>query len=94
MRVRMAASALPIVMAGSTRLAKLPEPETGSHPSLIENSRIRIGPSAKLGNDKPNRLTTLMARSSQSLRRRAERTPAGIESAMATRSAATVSCSV
>ena len=53
MRVRIAASAPPMVMAGRTRWAKLPEPETGSHPSLMRKSRIRIGPRAKFGNDKP-----------------------------------------
>ena len=84
MRVRMAASAPPMVRAGSTRLANEPAPETGSHPSLIANSRIRIGPSAKLGNDRPKRLTTESRRSSQRLRRRAERTPAGIDSRIAT----------
>ena len=42
-----------MVMAGSTRWANEPAPETGSHPSLIENSKIRIGPSAKLGKGKP-----------------------------------------
>src|SRR5260370_29006239 len=77
MRVRIAASAPPMVTAGSTRLAKEPAPETGSHPSLMAKRRIRIGPSAKLGNDRPKRLTTLSRRSSQRLRRRAERTPAG-----------------
>ena len=67
MRVRIAASALPMVTAGKTRFAKVPEPETGSHPSLMANSKIRMGPRAKLGNDRPKRLTTLMARSSQSI---------------------------
>ena len=56
-----------------------PAPETGSQPSLMEKSRIRMGPRAKLGNDRPKRLTTLRARSSQRLRRWAERTPAGID---------------
>src|ERR1700756_1372716 len=73
--VRMAASALPMVIAGSTRFANVPEPETGSQPNLIENNRIRIGPMAKFGNESPKRLTTLMARSSQSLRRRGGGTP-------------------
>ncbi len=70
MRVRMAASALPMVSAGSTRFAKDPAPETGSHPALIANNKIRMGPSAKLGNDRPKRLTTESRRSSQRLRRR------------------------
>ncbi len=53
MRVRIAASAPPMVMAGSTRWAGEPEPDTGSHPSSIAKNKMRIGPSAKLGNDKP-----------------------------------------
>ena len=72
----------------------LPEPETGSHPSLMAKSKIRIGPSAKFGNDKPNRLTTLSSRSSQRLRRCAERTPAGIDSRIATSKAAKVNSMV
>ena len=38
-----------------------------------------MGPRAKLGNDRPKRLTTESRRSSQRLRRWAERTPAGME---------------
>ncbi len=91
MRVRIAASAPPMVIAGSTRCAIEPEPETGSHPNSIEKSRIRIGPSAKLGKDNPSSETKLSTRSSQRLRRSAERTPAGIDSASATNSAASVS---
>src|ERR1017187_1296181 len=88
MRVRIAARALPMVSAGNTRLANEPAPETGSHPNLMAKIRIRMGPSAKFGNDKPNRLTTESRRSSQRLRRRAERTPAGRERRIATNSEA------
>src|ERR1035438_3059768 len=90
MRVRMAARALPMVRAGRTRLANEPAPETGSHPSLMAKNKIRMGPSAKLGNDRPNRLTTESRRSSQRLRRRAERTPAGVERRIAINSEASV----
>src|ERR1700758_2402344 len=90
MRVRMAARALPMVIAGSTRFANDPAPETGSHPALIANRRIRIGPSAKFGNERPKRLTTESRRSSQRLRRRADRTPAGIERTIATKRLARV----
>src|SRR5579872_1779091 len=93
-RVRIAASAPPIVIAGRTRFAREPAPDTGSHPSLIAKIRIRIGPSAKFGNDNPNKLTTESTRSSQRLRRRAERIPAGIDRTIATNSDANVSCSV
>src|SRR5256885_583051 len=40
-----------MVIAGSTRCATVPEPETGSNPSLIAKNRIRMGPRAKLGKD-------------------------------------------
>jgi hypothetical protein len=83
-----------MVMAGRMMLAKEPAPETGSHPSLMAKRRMRIGPRAKLGNDRPKRLTTLRRRSSQRLRRWAERTPAGIDRMMATNSDASVSCRV
>ena len=39
MRVRIAAKAPPMVIAGSTICAKLPEPETGSKPSLMEKNK-------------------------------------------------------
>jgi hypothetical protein len=55
---------------------------------------MRMGPRAKLGNDRPKRLTTESRRSSQRLRRWAERTPAGIDKMMATKSDASVSCRV
>ncbi len=90
MRVRMAASAAPMVLAGSTRWTQVSDPETGSKPKLMAKNRIRIGPRAKLGNESPQRLTKLSTRSSQRLRRLAERTPAGIESSNATASAAKV----
>ena len=37
---RIAANAPPIVIAGSTRCANVPEPDTGSHPNLIAKNRI------------------------------------------------------
>src|SRR4051794_22828593 len=94
MRVRIAASAPPMVIAGRSKCAKVPEPDTGSHPSLMENNKIRIGPSAKFGKESPNKLTTLRARSSHEFRRRAERTPAGMDSNIATSKAAKVNCKV
>ena len=39
MRVRMAASAAPRVIAGSTKCAMPPRPETGSQPSITENNQ-------------------------------------------------------
>src|SRR5258708_19717448 len=90
MRVRIAASAPPMVIAGNTRLASDPDPDTGSHPSLMAKNRIRIGPSAKFGNDSPNKLTTLSNLSSHFPGRFAERTPAGVEIKIATGTAATL----
>jgi hypothetical protein len=60
----------------------------------ISNRRMRIGPSAKFGNDNPNRLTTESSRSSHRFLRRADRTPAGIERITATSNEASVSRSV
>src|ERR1035438_5826300 len=71
-----------------------PEPETGSQPSSIAKNKMRIGPSAKFGNDNPSNETKLSARSSQRLRRSADRTPAGIANASATSNAASVSSMV
>ena len=48
MRVRIAASAPPNVIAGSTRCAHVPDPETGSNPKLIAKNKISTGTSAKL----------------------------------------------
>ena len=87
MRVRIAASAPPMVIAGSTRCASDPEPETGSHPSSMAKIKMRIGPSAKFGNDSPSSETKLSTRSSHRLRRSADRTPAGIDRARARPSA-------
>ena len=93
MRVRIAASAPPMVIAGRIRWRSEPEPETGSRPSLMANNRIRIGPRAKLGNDRPNRLTTLIRRSSQRLRRWADALRRESKRITAT-SEASVNCSV
>ena len=71
-----------------------PEPETGSQPSSIAKNKMRIGPSAKFGKDNPSREMKLSSRSSQRLRRSAERTPAGIERQRATSNAARVSSMV
>ena len=60
----------------------------------MEKSRIKIGPNAKLGNDSPNKLNTLMVRSSQRFFLRAERTPAGMDSNNATNKAEAVSSNV
>src|SRR5437764_10761882 len=83
-----------MVIAGSTRCATVPEPETGSNPSLIAKKRIKMGPRAKLGKDNPKRLTTLSSRSSQRLGRCAEHTPAGTESVTATSNDASVNSNV
>src|SRR5215469_4571020 len=51
MRVRIAASDPPMVMAGKIRCATEPDPETGNSPSLMAKNKIKIGPRAKLGSD-------------------------------------------
>src|SRR5207248_370964 len=99
-RVKMAASAPPNVSAGRIKWTQVEGddhaavPETGNSPSEMAKNKISIGPSAKLGNDNPSRLTKLSRRSSQRLRRNAERTPAGMEINRATIMAAMVSSRV
>src|SRR5258706_15677835 len=90
-RVRMAAIDPPMVIAGRTRYSMPPEPETGNQPSLIAQRIIRSGPSAMLGNDKPNRLTTEIRRSFQRFGCCAEYMPAGIDKMIATNKDANVS---
>ena len=65
MRVRIAASDAPMAIDGNTRyghsMEPVPEelaPETGSQPSSVEKTRIRIGPRARPGIESPKRLTT------------------------------------
>ena len=102
MRVRIAASPLPSVIAGSTRYSQnprpkigpVPAPETGVHPSLIEKIKIRIGPSAKFGNDSPPSDTIPSTRSCQRPRCSADHTPAGTEIPTPISSAASVSANV
>jgi hypothetical protein len=45
-----------------------PAPETGSQPNWMEKKRIRMGPRAKLGKDRPTSETTPRVRSCQRLR--------------------------
>src|SRR3954464_6359757 len=100
MRVRIAASAPPSVNAGKIKCTHVDGelhaavPETGKSPSEIAKNKIKMGPSAKFGNDRPSRLTKLRTRSSQRLRRRAERTPAGIANTSAPPSEAKVKSNV
>ena len=42
-----------MVIAGRMMWANEPEPDTGSQPRPIAKNKIRIGPSAKFGNDRP-----------------------------------------
>ncbi len=67
-----------------------PAPETGSQPRAMEKIKINAGPRAKVGNDRPKRLTTPRVRSGQRLTRRAEATPAGMASSVPRSVAATV----
>ncbi len=53
MRARIAASAAPSEMAGSTRCAGVPRPDTGSHPSSMANTIASSGPSQKFGTETP-----------------------------------------
>ncbi len=53
MRARIAASAAPSVIAGSTRCAHDPVPDTGSHPHLTAKTIASSGPSQKFGIEMP-----------------------------------------
>src|SRR4030065_131606 len=52
--MRIAATPVPIVTAGSTRWPAVPYPETGKSPSPMEKTRIGRGPSQKWGIDRPS----------------------------------------
>ena len=52
-RASTAASGAASVIAGSTRCAGVPRPETGNHPSAIENRIASSGPSQKFGIEMP-----------------------------------------
>src|SRR5580704_6085584 len=88
MRVRMAASAAPNVAAGKIKWLIPPRPDTGSHPISIEKTKIKIGPNAKLGTERPSNVKSDVARSARLPRRRAEKTPAGTAMETHTASAA------
>src|ERR1700692_830286 len=90
----MAASAAPKVAAGKIRWVMPPRPDTGSHPISIEKTKIKIGPSAKLGTERPSRVKNEVARAARLPRRRAENTPAGTAMAMHTANAANDNSSV
>ena len=53
MRARIAASAAPSEIAGRTRCASVPRPDTGSQPSSIAKTIASSGPSQKLGIETP-----------------------------------------
>ena len=62
------------------KMPPVPAPETGSQPRRMEKMRMRMGPRAKLGNDRPTSETTPRVRSCQRSRWSAEQMPAGIDS--------------
>ena len=47
------------------RVPPVPAPETGSQPRRMEKRRMRMGPRAKLGNERPTSETTPRVRSCQ-----------------------------
>ena len=60
-RASTAASGAPSVIAGSTRCAGVPRPETGSHPSATENTIASSGPSQKFGIEMPTSASVVAA---------------------------------
>ena len=61
MRARMAASAAPSEIAGSTRCASVPRPDTGSQPSSTAKTSASSGPSQKFGIEIPVSATVVAA---------------------------------
>ena len=84
----------PRVVAGSTRWASPPRPETGSHPSRSEKSRISSGPSQKPGRHAPARLARRVVRSTADPGRSAAAMPRGRARPSARMNAAPASSSV
>src|SRR5579871_5692235 len=94
MRVRIAANAEPIVIDGRIKCANVPRPETGNHPSAMENTRINTGPSANVGNESPRSDRNASKRSCQRRYQTADCTPDGMDNMSATNSDASVNCNV
>src|SRR6202022_2318445 len=88
MRVKIAASAAPNVTAGRIKWLGPPLPDTGNHPISTEKIKIKIGPRAKFGTERPSSVKKDVARSAPLPRRLAENTPAGMAIAIHTNNAA------
>ena len=61
-RARIAASARPSEIAGRTRFAAVPRPDTGSHPSSTANTIASSGPSQKFGIETPAKAKSMRDR--------------------------------
>ena len=90
----MAASAAPSEIAGSTRCAQVPRPDTGSQPSSTAKMIARSGPSQKFGTETPASERVIAAWSTAVPRRTAAMIPSGIANAIATIIAAAASSMV
>jgi len=93
-RASTAASGAPSVIAGSTRFASVPRPETGSHPSETEKTMASKGPSQKFGTEMPMSASVVAAKSTAVPARAAATTPRGMAIDVATTMAAAASSSV
>ena len=58
---RTAASGAPSVIAGRTKWASVPRPDTGSQPRLMEKTIASSGPSQKLGIEIPSSASVVAA---------------------------------
>ena len=90
----MAASAAPNEMAGSTRCASVPRPETGSQPSSTAKTMASTGPSQKFGIEIPVNARVVATWSTIVPRPTAAMIPSGIDTPIATSIAAAASSSV
>jgi len=94
MRERIAASAVPRVIAGSASDSHPSLPPTGNHSRCSENSQMSSGPSQKLGIDTPTSATSIETLSKAPYCLTAASTPIGMAINSATSIAASDSSTV
>ena len=100
MRVRMAAESQPKRDRRKDQVSRksptppVPAPETGSQPRRMEKMRIRMGPSAKFGNESPTERDDAERAVLPAIAVQRGQDPAGTETAIPIKSAASVSARV
>ena len=92
-RSRAAIPKVAMTRLGSSMLVQPSCPEVGTQPRFTANTQISMMASQNSGTDWPNRAIPLATRSSQELRRTAERMPRGTPTSTVRASATAPSCS-